>query len=106
MRGNRASLNSNRVRLLDTEHDRLIDQMSGLERRPTTGRDKVTHAQGRHDDLAVAVIASLWIVRDKRSVAVNWSAIVANPKIHRIDRNHADIYKPGGLRRPIPVFFR
>jgi hypothetical protein len=50
------ALNSQQVDLLD--HDKLIRQLVGLERRPVLGgRDKIDHAQrsSAHDDLANAV---------------------------------------------------
>lgn len=44
-------INSRRVELLDA--DKMISQLSGLERRPArNGRDSVDHAPGAHDDVA------------------------------------------------------
>jgi len=46
-------LNSNRIELLD--HPRLINQLTGLERRTSrAGRDTIDHVPGGHDDVANA----------------------------------------------------
>jgi hypothetical protein len=53
-------INSNRIELLD--HPKLINQLTGLERRTARGgKDSVDHAPGAHDDVvnAVAGLASL-----------------------------------------------
>lgn len=48
------ALNSRKIELLD--HDRLINQLVGLERRTSRGgRDSIDHAPGAHDDVANAV---------------------------------------------------
>jgi hypothetical protein len=47
-------LNSGRVELLD--HQRLINQLTGLERRTSrAGKDSIDHPPGAHDDIANAV---------------------------------------------------
>jgi hypothetical protein len=47
-------LTSGRLKLLD--HDRLIAQLVGLERRTgRSGKDSISHRPGSHDDLANAV---------------------------------------------------
>jgi hypothetical protein len=49
-----ALINSRRVELLD--HPKLIQQLTGLERRTArSGRDSIDHAPGAHDDIANAV---------------------------------------------------
>lgn len=56
-------LNSTRVELLD--HTRLINQLTGLERRTARGgKDSIDHAPGGHDDLA-NVVAGLSAVQNK-----------------------------------------
>jgi hypothetical protein len=51
-------LNSGRVELLD--HQRLINQLAGLERRTARGgRDSIDHAPHAHDDVANAVAGAL-----------------------------------------------
>ena len=51
-------LNSGKVELLD--HNRLVAQLCGLERRTARGgRDSIDHAPGQHDDLANAVAGAL-----------------------------------------------
>jgi hypothetical protein len=53
-------INSGRIELLD--HQKLINQLCGLERRTARGgRDSIDHAPGGHDDLAnvVALLASI-----------------------------------------------
>ena len=47
-------LNSNRIELLD--HQRLVAQLCGLERRTSrAGKDSIDHVPGGHDDIANAV---------------------------------------------------
>jgi len=56
-------LNSTRVELLD--HPKLINQLTGLERRTARGgRDSIDHSPGGHDDLA-NVVAGLAAVQNK-----------------------------------------
>jgi hypothetical protein len=51
-------LNSHRADLLD--HVRLVNQISGLERRTARGgRDSIDHAPGAHDDVANAAAGAL-----------------------------------------------
>jgi hypothetical protein len=53
-------LNSARIELLD--HNKLVNQLTGLERRTARGgRDSIDHSPGAHDDIAnvVAGLASL-----------------------------------------------
>jgi hypothetical protein len=66
-------LNSGKVDLLD--HNRLVSQLCGLERRTARGgRDSIDHPPGQHDDLANAVAGAVlsagvrpghWIVSDQ-----------------------------------------
>jgi hypothetical protein len=47
-------LNSNRIELLD--HPRLLNQLTGLERRTSrAGKDSIDHVPGGHDDVCNAV---------------------------------------------------
>jgi hypothetical protein len=51
-------INSGAVDLL--EHDRLLTQLTSLERRTSRGgRDSIDHAPGAHDDIANAVAGAL-----------------------------------------------
>src|SRR5262245_34392092 len=51
-------INSTAVDLLD--NDRLVTQLTSLERRTSRGgRDSIDHAPGAHDDLANAVAGAL-----------------------------------------------
>ena len=51
-------LNSRAVHLL--EHDRLLLQLTSLERRTSrAGKDSIDHAPGAHDDIANAVAGAL-----------------------------------------------
>jgi hypothetical protein len=52
-----ALVNAGRVRLLD--HPDLLRELRGLERRRGSGRDRVDHRRGSHDDLANAAAAAL-----------------------------------------------
>lgn len=55
-----------RVRLI--EHKRLKSQLIGLERRTyPTGKDRVNHPDGGHDDVANAAAGALSLLRLKRS---------------------------------------
>jgi hypothetical protein len=46
-------LNSRTVSLLD--HQKLVNQLAGLERKTGRGRDVIDHAPGGHDDVANSV---------------------------------------------------
>lgn len=51
-------INSKRVDLVD--HDRMIQQFVGLERRTArSGKDSIDHAPGAHDDIANVVAGLL-----------------------------------------------
>lgn len=60
-------INGVRVGLLD--HQRLVDQLIGLERRTSfgTGRDTVGHAPGAHDDVANAAAGALVYATAKKA---------------------------------------
>ncbi|SHF60588.1 hypothetical protein SAMN02745157_2525 [Kaistia soli DSM 19436] len=63
-------LNSRNIDLLD--HDRLVTQLIGLERRTARGgRDSIDHAPGAHDDIANAVAGC---IQAKRSFNYDWVA--------------------------------
>lgn len=54
-------INSGRVELLD--HQKLVTQLCGLERRTARGgRDSIDHAPGAHDDLINAAAGALTLV--------------------------------------------
>jgi hypothetical protein len=58
-------LNSRNIDLID--HDRLVMQITGLERRTgRSGKDSIDHAPGGHDDLANAVAGAVQML-DRRS---------------------------------------
>jgi hypothetical protein len=62
-------LNSNRIELLD--HQRLVTQLCGLERRTArSGRDSIDHAPGGHDDLANAVAGAAALALGHQGVVV------------------------------------
>jgi hypothetical protein len=57
-------LNAHRCSLLD--HQRLVSQLCGLERRTArSGRDSIDHAPGAHDDIANAAAGALLLVRER-----------------------------------------
>jgi hypothetical protein len=67
-------LNATRCALLD--HQRLISQLCGLERRTSRGgRDSIDHAPGAHDDLANAVAGALLLVGQHAPIRVNQRAL-------------------------------
>ena len=49
--------NAGRIQLLD--HDKLISQLCGLERRTRIGADIIDHVKGGHDDLANAACGAI-----------------------------------------------
>ena len=68
-------INSGAVDLL--EHDRLVTQLTSLERRTARGgRDSIDHAPGSHDDIANAVAGALVIAYKEPGVANFRNAIV------------------------------
>ena len=79
-------INSRAISLL--EHDRLIRQLVGLERRTARGgRDSIDHAPGCHDDIANAVAGAIGLAWKKSGSAGQWGpsgvsqtmAIVGHP---------------------------
>ncbi len=67
-------LNAGRCSLLD--HQRLISQLCGLERRTSRGgRDSIDHAPGSHDDIANAVAGVLLLVGTHAPMNINPAAI-------------------------------
>jgi len=70
------ALNSGRILL--PRNERLISQLTGLERRTTrAGRDSIDHSPGGHDDLANAVAGAFDVVAEERArfprgVLANW----------------------------------
>jgi hypothetical protein len=67
-------LNAHRCALLD--HQRLISQLVGLERRTArSGHDSIDHAPGSHDDIANAVAGVLLLVGSHRPMQINPAAI-------------------------------
>jgi hypothetical protein len=72
-------INSRGVDLL--EHDRLVHQLVGLERRTARGgRDSIDHGRGAHDDVANAVAGAVQLAatkatswaRERRQVLKGW----------------------------------
>ena len=69
-------LNAGRCSLLD--HQRLIGQLCGLERRTARGgRDSIDHAPGGHDDIANAVAGALLLVGTHAPMNISPSALAA-----------------------------
>jgi hypothetical protein len=70
------ALNSGRILL--PRNERLISQLTGLERRSTrAGRDSIDHAPGGHDDVANAVAGVFDTIAEERArfprvVLANW----------------------------------
>ena len=64
-------LNGGRVDLLDNE--RLVAQISGLERRTARGgRDSVDHGPGGHDDLANAALGAARLAVGRPRLPLVW----------------------------------
>jgi hypothetical protein len=61
-----------RVRLVNNR--KLITQLSQLERKTTSGRDRISHPErsGHHDDIANAVCGSLLMATAKRRATLHW----------------------------------
>ncbi len=56
----RVLFSTNRIRI--PKNGRLLDELRSLERRPgASGRDKVDHGPGQHDDLAAAMAACAFV---------------------------------------------
>lgn len=67
-------LNSGKVQLLD--HQRLISQFIGLERRTArSGRDSIDHSPGQHDDIVNAVCGGLLLVGTHAPMKINQRAL-------------------------------
>ncbi len=72
-------INSGAVDLL--EHDRLVTQLTSLERRTSRGgRDSIDHAPGAHDDVANAVAGALVTAYKELSVR-NFHKPIKYPRI-------------------------
>ena len=70
-------INSGAVDLLD--HDRLVMQMTSLERRTSRGgKDSIDHAPGAHDDIANAVAGAL-VTAFKESQVPNFNREIVFP---------------------------
>jgi hypothetical protein len=63
---------SGRARLVD--HRKLVAQLSQLERKTTSGRDRISHPErsGHHDDIANAVCGSLLMATAKPRATLHW----------------------------------
>ena len=67
-------LNAGRCSLLD--HQRLISQLCGLERRTSRGgRDSIDHAPGAHDDIANAAAGARLLVGARPPMRINQAAL-------------------------------
>lgn len=77
-----ATVNSRGVLLLDD--DRLIRQLKGLQRRRASGREKVDHKPGEHDDVAncVAGVARVLSLMADPEVGLGRDPIVPVPRGH------------------------
>ena len=72
-------INSGAVDLL--EHDRLVTQLTSLERRTARGgRDSIDHAPGAHDDVANAVAGAL-VTAYKEPGVSNFRNVIVFPKV-------------------------
>ena len=68
---------SGRARLLDNQ--RLIGQFANLERRTfPSGKDKIDHERGRHDDLCNAAAGALTLAAQRRDL----EAVICAPFVH------------------------
>ena len=72
-------INSGAVDLL--EHDRLVTQLTSLERRTARGgKDSIDHAPGAHDDVANSVAGAL-VTAYKKPGVPNFSEPIVFPKV-------------------------
>ncbi len=72
-------INSGAVDLL--EHDRLVTQLTSLERRTARGgRDSIDHAPGAHDDIANSVAGALALAYKQPGVP-NFRNVIVFPKV-------------------------
>src|SRR5262249_29275935 len=75
------ALNAGRIRLLD--HQRLVGQLTSLERRTTrgSGKDVIDHAPGAHDDVANCVAGVFSIAkRGSYPADLGWVRGESNPE--------------------------
>src|SRR6516165_10171180 len=79
-------LNSRRIELLD--HQRLVTQLCGLERRTArSGRDSIDHGPGGHDDLANAVAGAAALALGHQGVVVT-SELLRRVMSMPVNRKH------------------
>jgi hypothetical protein len=63
------------------EHDRLTQQLVGLERRTARGgRDSIDHAPGAHDDVANACAGAL-VTAFKKPSLTSFRNVIVFPKV-------------------------
>ena len=63
------------------EHDRLVTQLTSLERRTARGgKDSIDHAPGAHDDVANAVAGAVVIAYKQPGVS-NFRNVIVFPKV-------------------------
>jgi hypothetical protein len=92
-------LNSGRVELLD--HDRLIAQFVGLDRRTgRTGKDSVDHRPGSHDDVANAAAGAMVMTVQATGLKAPWPADF-NQCLIWTPTHQPDCMLWGGSFRPI-----
>ena len=76
---------SGRARLLDNR--RLVAQLAGLERRTGSGRDRIDHPPGGHDDLSNSAAGALVSAADiSQTMIVRFDPIIRGPAPHYITR--------------------
>lgn len=94
-------LNAGRIVLPNSE--RLVSQLTGLERRTArSGKDSIDHGPGCHDDLANSVAGVADLASNRKAPMIISDAVLAASS--RPDQHYRAGYGNGG--RPIPVFTR
>ncbi len=70
-------INSQRCKLLD--NDRLVNQLTNLERRVGrgTGKDSIDHPSGAHDDLANAAAGAIVSASQKPAIKISDETLAA-----------------------------
>jgi hypothetical protein len=73
--------NSSRIQLLD--HQRLVNQLTSLERRTGrgTGRDIIDHPAGQHDDLANSACGALGLAHERKSAYIDPEVVARSARI-------------------------
>ena len=93
------AVNSGLVDLLD--HERLVSQLCGLERRTArSGKDSIDHSPGQHDDVANAVAGVMHLVLSESrqpTVSLIGPKFFHKSQVMRLDDDTRGVIRLGGI---------